>query len=211
MRREVGLYTRSVQWAKIALPILALGLFSSVFLVSEQDVFEGTGIVFSEADLSALGEGIQIKSPRFSGITDKGDKFLLTATSANPDSNKPSVIGMVSVAATLDLASGESIDLTAGQGELLVPTQMLTLEQGVTIASTEGLRGRLQIAVADLRKGIVTSDRPVEITGPMGQINAEAMEFRTVFDESGKIVQTHTMQFRERVKLVFHPNPVRRD
>jgi len=211
MRREVGLYSRSVQWAKIALPILAIGLFSSVFLVSESDVFEGTGIVFSDADLSALGDGVQIKSPRFSGVTDSGDKFLLTANYANPDSNKPSVVGLEQVATTLDLVSGENVDITAARGELNVPTQELSLSDGITIATSEGFRGKMESALARMREGILTSDDPVEVVGPMGQITAGSLEFKTVFASEGETVQNYTLSFREQVRVIFHPDPIQND
>ncbi len=208
MRREIGLYSRIVQWAKIALPILALGLFSSVFLITQDDVFEGTGIVFSEADLSALGDGIQIKSPRFTGVTETGDKFLLTAHTANPDATKPSRVDLKEIAATLDLTSGESVDLTAGQGALLMSDQLLNLMNGITIVTSEGFRGKMSIAQADLRKGEVTSDAPVEITGPMGQITAGGLKFETVFAETGNSVQTHLLRFKKQVRVIFHPEPV---
>lgn len=211
-RREVGLYSRTVQWAKVALPILALGLFASVFLVTESDVFEGgTGIVFSEADLSALGDGVQIKSPRFSGVTDGGDKFLLTARAANPDSNRPSRVGLDLVAATLDLSSGESVDITATAGELRVPSQELFLEEGVTIATSQGFRGKLTTALAKMREGSLVSEEPVIVQGPMGQITANSLEFKTVFAADGKNVQNHVLSFRGQVNLVFYPRPVRRD
>lgn len=211
MRREVGLYSRYVQWAKIALPILAVGLFSSVFLVSETDVFEGTGIVFSDADLSALGDGVQIKSPRFSGVTDGGDKFLLTANYANPDSNKPSVIGMESVSATLDLASGEHVDVTATSGELQIPTQELRLTDGITISTSQGFRAKMRSALAYMRKGSVISEDPVEVVGPMGQITALSLEFKTVFATEGENVQNHILSFRDEVRVIFHPEPIKRD
>jgi len=208
MRREIGLYSRIVQWAKIALPVLALGLFSSVFLISEDDVFEGTGIVFSEADLSALGDGIQIKSPRFTGVTEAGDKFLLTANSANPDSTKPSRVDLKDIAATLDLTNGESVDLTAGRGALVITAQELNLLEGITIVTSEGFRGKLSVATADLRKGEVRSDAPVEVTGPMGQITAGGLKFETVFAGDGKTVQNQLLRFKNEVKVIFHPEPV---
>lgn len=210
-RREVGLYTRAVGWAKIALPIAAIGLFSLVFLVSETDVFEGTGIVFSKADLSALGEGIQIKSPRFSGVTERGDRFLLTARIANPDSTKPRQINLTEVATTLDLASGESLDLTADAAVLKVPTQDLILNRAVTFATSRGFRGEMRNAQANLRAGSLITDEPVKVQGPMGVIRADALKFETRFVEATKIVQNRLMKFQGGVQLVFYPEPVRQD
>jgi len=154
---------------------------------------------------------VQIKSPRFSGVTDRGDKFLLTANYANPDSNKPSVVGLEQVATTLDLASGENVDITATRGELRIPTQELSLSQGITIATSQGFRGKMQTALARLRDGALISRDPVEIVGPMGQITAQGLEFKTVFAGEGENVPNHILSFQEQVRVIFHPRPLQND
>ena len=56
-------YSRAVRWLKIGLPLLALALLSTIFLVPREVSFEG-GLVYTSADLLALGEGLAVTRPR---------------------------------------------------------------------------------------------------------------------------------------------------
>ena len=63
-----------VRWLKVGLPLVALGLLTALFLFPRQTGFEG-GLVYSTADLIALGEGMTVSNPRFSGSTEAGEPF----------------------------------------------------------------------------------------------------------------------------------------
>jgi lipopolysaccharide export system protein LptC len=63
-----GLYSRVVAVLKVGLPLVAVGLLASLFVVQTDDRI-GEGVVFSPGDVEALGSGLRISNPTFTGTT----------------------------------------------------------------------------------------------------------------------------------------------
>ena len=61
-RRDPGVYSRWVGILKIVLPLIAVGLLSTVFLVQKEDAFEG-GLVFTKVDIATLGLPVEVLEP----------------------------------------------------------------------------------------------------------------------------------------------------
>ena len=73
-----GLYSRVVAVLKVGLPLVAVGLLASLFLVQTDDRLGGN-VVFSPGDVEALGSGLSINNPTFTGTTRGEDRFRFTA------------------------------------------------------------------------------------------------------------------------------------
>ena len=83
-----GLYSRVVGILKVGLPLVALGMLSALFLIQTEDRL-GAGIRFTRGDLEALGSGLRISNPIFTGTTSGADTFRFTAELVIPDAAPP--------------------------------------------------------------------------------------------------------------------------
>ena len=197
--RDPEVYSRWVGILKIVLPLIAVGLLSTVFLVQKEDTFEG-GLVFSKIDMATLGDGLTISNPRFSGITTGGDTFTLAAARAIPDSSKPKVVEMTELAADLSYADGTIVNATAAQGIARIPEQKLDLNGGFEALSNNDYTFRSTGGQLDLRSGDFESFGTVRMTGP-GQV-LEAGRLRIATDAADGRRLFH---FENGVHLTYTP------
>ena len=178
-------YSRAVRWLKIGLPLLALGLLSTIFLVPREVDFEG-GLVYTSADLLALGEGLAVTRPRIAGATEKGEPFVVEAESASPDGPDPTRIDMAAVRAEFEQLDGRRIQLQAETGTLRPKEESLTLEGDVTLTTSDGYEVRTRTVLADLRAGTVEAPEAVSAQGPDGTIESASFRALRVRDGEAK-------------------------
>jgi lipopolysaccharide export system protein LptC len=192
-------YSRLVRGLKIILPLAALVLLSTVFLLSRgRDATNA--IPYARVDLQErIKEGV-VNRPHFSGATRNGDLITFVAETAKPDPDDNAKAVAKNLAARIDLTSGTRITFAADIALLDTDLGNAHLTGGVSVSSstgynvqTEGLRTSLQEVAAE-------SDGPVAGTGPGGQINAGKMVL-TSDNETG---DAHLL-FTNRVKLVYQP------
>ncbi|MFT6773807.1 MAG: lipopolysaccharide export system protein LptC [Paracoccaceae bacterium] len=163
-------YSRAVRWLKIGLPLLALGLLSAVFLLPRDTGFDG-GLIYSTADLLKLGEGLTVSNPRFTGTTEKGEPFVVSAVAAIPDGPDPTLVTLDAPRAEID-QSGRSITLTSAAGSLRPKDNTLALTGGVTLVTSDGYRVTTDRIEANIKDGAMRAPGPVRAVGPQGAIEA---------------------------------------
>lgn len=158
---------------KIALPLAALGVFASLFLFSSARF--GGGISFDGVDVSALEEGLRITNPRFTGATDKGEPFVVTADWALPDGPRPERVELSAVVGEITLADGRRVTLSAAAGVLEPKAKVLTITEGAVLASSDGYEVTADSARLDVAAEALTASGMVVATGPLGRITADEM------------------------------------
>jgi len=193
-----GNYARRVRNLKIALPLIALGTLGLIFLAPKEQIGEGLGL--SPEDREALGQGLRLVSPNFTGATENGEPFALRAAWALPDGPRPERIDMGELEGQIDLEDGRSVTVTAPEGQFRPTARGLTLEGGIAIDSSDGYAVRTESAVLDGKARTLVANAPVEAWGPSGRLEAGSM--RAERDEAGNDVVT----FDGGVRLVFRPN-----
>src|SRR5690625_2346585 len=89
-RAGAARHTRAVRWMKILLPIGALVVIGAIFLIGRDraTIFD----VDTAAQLARVSTGMRLENPRFSGLTDDGDPFVITGDWALPDGAAPNRI-----------------------------------------------------------------------------------------------------------------------
>jgi lipopolysaccharide export system protein LptC len=182
-RRDVSVYSRLVRGLKIGLPLLALALLSAIFLLPREHEFEG-GLVYSDADLLKLGEGLSVTSPRIEGATAEGEPFVVEAKRATPDGPDPSQVDLEQVRAAVDRPE-RRITLQAARGSLRPRDQTLSLQGEVRLETSDGYRVETDAISADLENGEARAPGPVRAEGPQGVIEAGAFRARRVEAEAG--------------------------
>lgn len=206
-------YSKAVRWLKIGLPLLALGLLSAVFLLPRDHGFDG-GLIYSTADLLALGEGLTVSNPRFTGTTEEGEPFVVSATTATPDGPDPEEVVLASPEATID-QDARSVVLTATTGTLLPKKSLLTLSGAVTLVTSDGYEVTTAHVNANIKTGTLDAPGPVHAVGPQGAIEAGSFRAeRAPRADAGAAPAATTglpvgdrIWFENRVKVTYAPAP----
>ncbi len=167
-------HSRVVAILKLGLPLVALGLLASVFLVQTDDRLGGS-LAFSEGDIEALGSGLRLTNPVFTGTTRADDRFRFTAALVVPDAAPPKRAAITTLAGTLDLREGPSVSVAAATGDLDIASQRLDVAGNVEITSSDGYVLRTDKATIDLRGGSFVAGDTVTTTGPLGRITSGTM------------------------------------
>ena len=191
-------HTSLVKGARVILPVLALGLLSTLFLLA-RNVNPDDAIPFSEVDLSERARDQQLTAPRFAGVSEDGTEYQLLARLARPDADDPRRMTAEIVNLALTDPDGWDTIIQAGLAKIDTTVRTITLIGDVLIvtstgyqltASTmEGSLGRLDIRAS----GGVTGD------GPLGRMRADTM----VLDEDDSGAQR--MVFTGGVELLYLP------
>jgi lipopolysaccharide export system protein LptC len=196
---RLGRYSRAVRILKVALPLVALGLMASVFLLTREET--AGGLRFSAADFAALDRGLRLAEPRVTGMTDRGEPFVVRAAWALPDGPDPELVTLEAVEAELVLADGRTVTLKARSGTIRPDARRVSLEGTVVVTTSDGYRAETERAEADLTLGTLTVPERVVATGPLGRIEADRLT--AVRRDDG--VREETVLFEGRVRVVWQP------
>jgi lipopolysaccharide export system protein LptC len=201
MAADPGLHSRVVAILKVALPLVAVGLLLGLFLGPQEDRSGGDGLVFAPGDVEALGSGLVVRNPTFTGTTRGGDRFGFTAATVEPDAAPPERIAITRLGGDLDLANGPTVSVSAATGDLDVPTERLDLTGAVDLATSDGYRIRAEKVTLDLRTGSMIAGDAVQTTGPLGRIDSRTLRVAPAA-ESGEV---RRFSFVDDVRLLYDP------
>ena len=138
----------------------------------------GGNLIFSRGDIAALGDGLRISNPTFTGTTRGEDSFRFTAELVEPDAAPPERAKITTLAGEIALHNGPAVDVDAATGDLDIPTQRLDLTGQVRIETSDGYQIRAEKVTLDLRAGSLVAGDAVESTGPLGRIDSAACGWR---------------------------------
>jgi lipopolysaccharide export system protein LptC len=199
-----GLHSRVVAILKVALPLIAVGLLLGLFVGAPDERSDGDGLVFAPGDVEALGSGLVVRNPTFTGTTQGGDRFGFTAATVEPDAAPPQRVAITRLTGDVDLANGPIVTVSAATGDLDVATERLDLTGAVDLATSDGYRIRAEKVTLDLRAGSMIAGDAVETTGPLGRIDSGGLRVAPA-DESG---EPRRFSFGNGVRLLYDPpNP----
>lgn len=192
-------YTRVVSTLKIVLPLVALGVLSTVFLITADDGFDPV-FTFSEADFEALEEGNGLTSPRVSGKTDKGESFNLTADRVEPQSGNLQILIATNMVARIASESGKSVEITSEIALMDLTENMLHLSLGGQLATSDGYFAQIDSMLANLKTGEITGEM-IRADGEIGDISAD--NFRIIVDSTDN-AENQVLWFENNVKVTIH-------
>lgn len=193
-------YSRLVTILKVLLPLIAIGLLSSLFLV-QNDSGSGGEIVFSAGDLEDLGSGLRISNPVFSGTSQNADRFRFQADLVVPDAVPPQKAQITELSGEVAFSDGGRLDLVSRRGALDIPAQTLDLEGAVRIETSDGYRMEADALLIDLRAGGLSTTVPVNITGAAGRIEAGDL----TVTPTGTGTETRRFVFGNGVRVLYDP------
>ncbi|WP_439153747.1 hypothetical protein [Yoonia sp.] len=191
------MHSQIVGWAKIILPLGALALLSTLFMLARKPSNQTT-IPFSEiADIA--GEQ-RITAPKFSGLTDDGSVVILTARSAQPDATQPDTVMIDALIFRMENPDGSNLTVTATTGELDGRDRIARFLGLARLETSSGFEMETNGLTAELDTGIVTSHGLLEIRAPFGELTAGKVTFKVTGDQTGQL-----MHFTDGVRLIYRP------
>jgi lipopolysaccharide export system protein LptC len=188
---------------KVLLPLMALGILSTLFLLS-RSIDPTATIPFAERDMADRMRDQQVTSPFYSGTTDAGDEITVSASLARPGgADAPAVA--TDLDALIAMADGVRLTLRADTGSVAVTDNTATFAGNVKITSTAGFVVRTETLNTAL--DMISGNTPGTITGtgPFGDFTAGQMQFGEL-SEGGPL----HMVFNKGVKLIYDPAKLER-
>jgi lipopolysaccharide export system protein LptC len=190
-------YSRLIAWLKILLPLGALVLLSTIFLLS-RSTDPITRLPVLEGAIDAT-QNEQVGSPFYAGTTDAGHALTLAARQARVADGDGSAMIADDLRAVLDISDDNRIiiDATVGQMD---DTDQLRLQSGVTLESSSGYTVRTEGLVSAMDRVDITSTGPVDADGRGVTLSAGKLHVEEAAE--GDDIQ---LLFTEGVKLVYVP------
>ena len=165
-------YSRLVLWLKVALPLLALAILSTLFFVAET-LDPDAAIPFAEIDVARALREQGITEPSFGGVTSSGVAISLSAQSIRPVAGQSERFDGQALNAALDLPSGARIDITSPMGSIDTARKEAILQGGAVLQSSVGYTIKAPEITALMEEGQVSALNTVEATGPAGTLTAQ--------------------------------------
>ena len=191
-------HSRAVTYLKVLLPLAALVLMSTLFLIS-RGVNTDAVIPFAQKEIEDRMKGQQITAPFFSGTTAQGDEIMVSAALARPGS-ADAPASASSLSAEIKLVQGGRITLASETGSILPDQDFARFSGSVTITSADGLTVETEELNTALSGLEANSPGPVRATGVIGELTAGNMQIG-VKTEGGPV----HMLFKNGVKLLYDP------
>lgn len=200
MTRPDTLRSTLVAWLKILLPLIALAILSTLFLVSRR-IDPEAAIPYADVDLADRLGSPRLTAPTWTGVTADGAAMTVRAAEARPGGEGREAPSATAVAARLETPDGGRTELVADRGVIDAATDSLTVEGSVVVTTSAGFRLATDRLTAALDRTALASPGPVRGTAPFGRIEAGAMRIAEDAARPGR----YLLVFRDRVKLVYLP------
>ncbi|OZA10095.1 MAG: LPS export ABC transporter periplasmic protein LptC [Rhodobacterales bacterium 17-64-5] len=192
-------HTRRVVWLKVALPLVALAVLSTLFLLADR-IDPDDALSTAEVDVAGLAREPRITAPTYAGTTRDGAALTLSAEAAQLETE--TIPGLVErLTLRLDTPDGATTEVSAGQAQLDPETREVILSGGVVATTSTGYRVATAELVSQLDLSSLRSRARVTATGPAGSLEAGAMTLTQDADDPA----AYLLVFNQGVRLVYQP------
>lgn len=195
-------YTRLVSWLKVLFPLMALGLLSTLFLLSHA-IDPGQALPFAEKDIQDRLRDQQITGPFFSGASSSGDALSFYADVLTTPDGKVGTNRAQNLRATISTPEGTTFRLQSDMADFDLAQDYAELLGGVVFTTSTGYRLTSEKMTSELSNLNLKSPGPVFGTAPAGTLEAGAMSVTQAEND-----QAPQLLFTNRVKLIYKPKPL---
>ncbi|MEO8240718.1 MAG: hypothetical protein ABI832_00325 [bacterium] len=199
--RHDNLHSRIVFWLKILLPLGAIAILSTLFMVSRSFRPEDA-IPYADVDLKDRVNEPRLTKPDFAGMTSDGASLSLQAAEARPGVPGSSNAGLISnLTGLLETPDGATTSLIATEARLDQVAKKAVLSGGVHIFNSLGYNIDSQTISVALDETNLDSPGQITAVGPLGQIVAGSMHLGLADPASSDYV----LVFKQGVRLIYTP------
>lgn len=189
-------YSRLVAWLKVSLPLIALGILSSLFLISR--AIDPPAIVpFADDEMQERITSQQVTGPIFSSVSADGDHIEMIAQTVKTG-REIGTHTAKDAEVTVDFMSGLQAVVVANEADVKMAEDLSDLMGDVVVTTSAGHILKSDRMLVRISAAQITSPGPVEGFTPWGTINAGTMRFL-----APKEYQSGQLFFTNGVKLVY--------
>ncbi len=201
LARPDNLHSRLVFWLKILLPLAALTILSTLFLLS-RNIRPEDAIPYADVDVADRIRTPRLTAPDFAGVTADGAALSLKAAEARVSTDGSATPGAINdLVGLLETPDGAHTDLTAKTATLDPVGRTMVMGGGVTIANSAGYRVQTQGIRVALDRTRLDSDGKVTGTGPDFTFEAGSLHLGLV----DPVQHTYLLVFNDGVRMVYLP------
>ncbi|WP_300515310.1 hypothetical protein [Aliiroseovarius sp.] len=193
-------YSRVVAWLKVLLPVIALVLLSTMFLIS-RTIDPSRAIPFANVDVEGLVRDQRISAPAFSGVTQDGAAVSIKAETARPLPDGADGLSAEVLTARIETPDGAQVDIKAANALVDGGASLLTMSGGVVVTTSTEYRIDTKGLTSKLDRTELESDGAVRATGPLGTLDAGQARIAPAEADAS----TYLLVFKDGVKLVYVP------
>jgi len=168
-------YSQVVSYVKIVLPIIAIGILSTLFLLSRTPDPE-RAIPFANVDLEELAREQRLGSPRYAGTTNAGREVVVVAETAVPVDGHLDLISVDTLDARIELDDTRFVDITSLQAVINLETNIADLTIDVEVADSTGYTLDTENLLVNFREFAMSSPTDVVVEGPGFHLEAGSMD-----------------------------------
>jgi len=187
--------SRVVAWAKVLLPLAALALLSTLFLLARAP---GGPAEIPFARIEEIAREPRMDRPRLAGVAEDGTTLALTADRVTPVAGRADAFALAAPRLETRSPEGGAARLAAGSGEVDGPSRSLHLTGGVRIEAERGIVVEAPELTADLDSGTLSAETVTAET-PWGSIEAGALTLAQGEGKGARLV------FNRGVRLLYLP------
>lgn len=167
-------YSYFVFFAKIFLPISALLILSTLFLLVK---FSNTSQIVSISDIGTDRDiaNQQITSPIYSGLTDDGSILEFSSRTISPGILNPKKVFAKGVVAKITTPNGSIYEVYSNKGSYNDKTSTVDLKKNVVVHMPEGYKIFTDNLSTHVKKTLLESPTPIIAESPLGTLKAGNM------------------------------------
>ncbi|WP_103335227.1 LPS export ABC transporter periplasmic protein LptC [Pseudotabrizicola formosa] len=197
---DADFHTRLIGWLKVILPLAALALLSTLFLVA-RTINPDDALPYAEVDVEDRLREPRMTAPTYAGLTSDGAALSVSADDARPVAADGSGASASALTGLLETPDGGTTRLVAGAGRLDPAARQVLLSGGVTVSSSSGWTVVGDRLTAAMDTTDIALPDPVTATGPAGVVTADTMRLTQDARHTGAYV----LVFNGTVKLIYTP------
>ena len=191
-------YSAFVVWVKTLLPIVALGMLSTIFLFSGRvDVTQS--LPYAKLNIAEIVREQRITKPYFSGVSNNGTEITVSAAYASSDTQNSNILNITDLSIILISEHEKAVRITAGLGVLDAAKQKAMASKDVYLTAMPDFWLKTNNLTVDLKQGIATADTLFQSITALGTIDAGNMVVKTITSDQQII-------FKNGVRLIYYPN-----
>lgn len=199
---RVDRHSRLVRWLKVALPLVALGILSTLFFVAET-LDPDAAIPYAKVDVERILRDQGMTKPIFGGVTSNGVQIAISANSVRPGQDRRSLLTGDTLSASIVIPGRGEITIESPEGVIDADKGLAILQGGAVLESSTGYRVVTESIVTSYSNAEAVADNEVHATGPAGRVTAGALELRRLSEEP----ETYVLVFKGGVRLIYEPKP----
>ncbi len=196
--RQWDRHSKLVFWAKVLLPVAAISILSTLFLVSHS-VRPEDAIPYANVDIATLIKEPRLTAPVFASMTADGAALSLKASEATVGTAASSQIS--NLVGLLETPDGAKTHLTAKEADLDQGGQQALLSGDVVVSNSIGYHIKSQSITVALDQTSVDSPGAITADGPVGTITAGSMHLGL----AGSAGSGYVLLFKGGVTLLYLP------